>query len=72
MKAIKELLSESNGRFSSMRVMSFISLFVAMFVTIWQILHLQPIDQNTLIIWIVAAFCPKVIQKFAEEKVKNA
>ena len=58
-----EFLTESNGRFSSTRLMSFVALIIACYITLTGTPNME-----TLIIWITAAFCPKVVQKFAEKR----
>lgn len=60
---LSEFIQESNGRYSSVRVMSIIALFVAIYITIF-----TNISIDILIVWITAAFAPKVIQKFAEKR----
>lgn len=66
------------GQLSSVRVFSFMSLIVAILYTgtiaAAQILG-KTIDNTltifVLLMWVAAAFCPKVIQKFAEAQMKN-
>jgi len=62
MKKIVQIFQEDNGQFSSMRVMSFIALMIA------SILSFRGITYDILMIWLIAAFAPKAIQKFAERK----
>lgn len=64
---MRHLFCENNGQLSSVRVMSFIALFVAIFVTVYGTLSCGKVPMDILIIWLTAAFCPKVIQKFAEK-----
>ncbi len=56
-----KLFTDNDGNFSTMRAMSVIALFVAVAVTFFK----DP-TFDILIIWVVAAFAPKAIQKFAE------
>lgn len=55
------LLTDNDGNFSTMRVMSFIALLTAIAIT-----FTNP-TFDILMIWVVAAFAPKAIQKFAEK-----
>lgn len=67
------MLEEDNGNTSSMRVMCFCSLILsAIFATI-TLLHSGTNSETGVIItfgFLVGAFAPKAVQKFAEEKVK--
>ena len=66
---------EDNGSYSSMRLMCFVALLAAIMfggITIWIASHGQQDGGNGLIItfgFLVAAFAPKAIQKFAEQKI---
>ena len=63
---------EEEGVKSSMRLMSFISLLTAIVISIISVINNQ-LDSNILILissFIVGAFAPKSVQKFAENKVK--
>lgn len=60
-----QIFKDNNQQFSSMRVMSFISLIVAIVATFTG----SSID--IIIIWITGAFAPKTIQKFAENKTQK-
>jgi len=59
---ILEFFQEDNGNLSSMRLYCFIALLVA------AVLSFQQAPFETLILWVVAAFAPKSIQKFSEKK----
>jgi hypothetical protein len=64
---------EEEGVKSSMRLMSFISLLTAIVISIISVINNQ-LDSNILILissFIVGAFAPKSVQKFAENKVKQ-
>lgn len=61
MKIIKQMFQEANGQFSSMRLFSLIALIIAAF------LSFGDTEFNIIMIWLVAAFAPKSIQKFAEK-----
>ena len=63
---MKSMFCGTDGKISNIRVMSFISLAVACFITIKGIFAVG-VQADILIIWITAAFAPKVIQKFAEK-----
>ena len=65
------MFSEDNGNVSSLRVMSFTCLIAAI-VTGCYIVYKNPVDASNGIyiftLYLVGAFCPKVVQKFAEQK----
>lgn len=64
-------LTEDNGNKSTTRITSFISLIVAIAIGAYM-MYAPPTDPSTGIYiftcFLLGAFCPKVIQKFAEEK----
>jgi hypothetical protein len=60
------LLRDPAGQLSTMRVMSFIALFMALALTITNLVQGKPIPVDVLIVWITAAFAPKAIQRYAE------
>lgn len=66
------MFKEDNGNVSSLRVMSFTCL-VAAIVTGCYIVYTNPADASNGIYvftaYLLGAFCPKVLQKFAEEKI---
>jgi len=66
---LTDALSESGGQVSSIRVLSFMAMLVACILTIHGTITGTPVDNDILIIWLTAALCPKVIQKFAENKI---
>lgn len=60
---------ETAGSQSMMRLLSFLSFFVAVFISIYSIMTKQVIDMQTMTFFgffMVAAFVPKAVQKFAE------
>ena len=59
----KAMISDDNGNYSSIRLMSIIALCVATYATS------KVINPGVDIIsaWLVAAFCPKVLQKIVEK-----
>ena len=64
---------ETEGVKSSMRLMSFVSLLTSIAISIISVLNNQ-LDSNVLILissFIIGAFAPKSIQKFAENKVSK-
>lgn len=63
---LKELLDDSHGRLSSVRMMSFLALFQAMFYTDWCLITATTIQWEVLSIWLTAGFGGKVAQRFAE------
>ena len=66
------IFKEDNGNMSSLRIMSFTCLLAAI-VTGCYIVYKNPADASNGIYvftaYLVGAFCPKVLQKFAEEKI---
>ena len=66
------MFKEDNGNVSSLRVMSFTCLIAAI-MTGCYIVYKNPADASNGIYifttYLVGAFCPKVLQKFAEEKI---
>lgn len=64
----KGFLEERPGHKSAMRAMSFVALVTAM-VFGWVALHKEPLQMNDLYLtfgFLVAAFAPKAVQKYAE------
>lgn len=62
------MFQEKPGVTSNIRIMSFISLFLAGFIAVYSLM-LSRMDVNTItyvIIFVTGAFAPKVVQKFAE------
>ena len=57
-------LKEKDGKFSTIRIMSFIMLGVVVYQGIFLI---ETISLQMYLITVCAAFCPKVIQRFAEK-----
>ena len=61
---------EDNGNTSSMRVMCFLSLIASMAFGCLTVLGKAPTDGVIITFgFLVAAFAPKAVQKFAETKV---
>ena len=65
MSLLSQLFKESNGKPSLMRVQSFLTLWFAFGVIIYQVVIEKVYIQLDLLL-IVAAFVPKSLQKFAE------
>lgn len=76
------MFRDKSGKLSSIRLMSMIALVVAIFITIkgmfngiYVTVNIVAADNFKFILsaWLVAAFAPKAIQKFAEKEfgVKN-
>lgn len=59
---ISKFFKDNEGNFSSIRLFSFIALVIA------GVLSFKGSDFDITTIWLVAAFAPKTIQKFAEKK----
>lgn len=66
---------DDNGARSSMRLMSVIALVAAIlfeFLTLWLAYHGKSDGGNGIILtfgFLMSAFAPKVVQKFAEQKI---
>ena len=64
-------LDDHNGQSSSMRLMSFVALLMAFAFGLIAALHPTANDANALYLsigFLIAAFAPKALQKFAEAK----
>lgn len=59
----KAMISDDNGSYSCIRLMSLIALFVASYATI----KIPNPGVDVISAWLVAAFCPKVLQKIVEK-----
>lgn len=74
-KKSNSFLTEDNGSKSSIRLMSFISLFAAMMFGVLTLVlsyYGKTDSGNGIMItfgFLLGAFAPKVLQKFAEEKI---
>lgn len=66
-KAFIEMMSDESGGISTMRVMSFLALIMAFIVTMYGLINNKEV-LDVLLVWLVAAFAPKAVQKFAETK----
>lgn len=66
---MRDFFSENNGRLSNVRLMSFICLLVALILAVYSIF--RPVTFEIFLVLIVAAFAPKVIQKFAENSLEK-
>lgn len=64
-------LQEDNGNYSTIRLMSFIALISAIVFGGYTVTHkeVETAGINITFSFLVAAFAPKAVQKFAEEKV---
>jgi|GEM_PF-1199789 len=80
-QAVKEeetygFFQEANGMHSAMRLMCFVALLASIafaFTTLWIAYHEKHDGGNGIFItvsFLIAAFAPKAVQKFAEQKVK--
>ena len=59
---LKSMISDDSGNISSVRIMSWFALCIAAYSTI----KLKDVSVEIIVSWLVAAFCPKVLQKVAE------
>ncbi|MDE0373981.1 MAG: hypothetical protein OXI73_15760 [Rhodospirillales bacterium] len=70
LKPATRFITDDNGNVSSMRLMSFLALFVAASLAAVEVLGWGSGESKTELVlyFLVAAFAPKAIQKFAEKK----
>ena len=66
----KSVLSDSDGNPSAMRYMSMLALIIAGVLAFLEAFEKANADEPLVLYFLVAAFAPKAVQKFAEEKVK--
>lgn len=59
----KTMISDDNGHYSSIRLMSVIALVIASYATS----KISDPGVDVISVWLVAAFCPKVLQKIVEK-----
>ncbi|MXZ28101.1 MAG: hypothetical protein F4222_08715 [Gammaproteobacteria bacterium] len=69
-KTTKKFLSDNEGNPSSMRLMSMLSLIVAAGLALIEVMGWGECKGNTELVafFVLGAFAPKAIQKFAERK----
>ena len=63
---MKEFFKDKKGKLSSMRLMSFLSLLIACVLAIMNFITGTG-SSEIVLYFLVAATCPKVVQKFAED-----
>lgn len=64
-----ELLSESNGSLSSMRLSMLGCVVVALFIAVYQVVNrIEPESLELILVLLGAGFTAKVAQKVVEEK----
>ena len=56
-------ISDDNGHYSSIRLMSVIALVIASYATS----KISDPGVDVVSVWLIAAFCPKVLQKIVEK-----
>jgi len=66
--SVSTLLKEGNGKFSSMRLMSFIALIASIVFAAMTLQNKNPEGKYITTIFMLGAFAPKALQKFAEQK----
>ena len=59
----RAMISDDNGHYSSIRLMSVIALVIASYATS----KISNPGVDVISAWLVAAFCPKVLQKVVEK-----
>jgi hypothetical protein len=65
-KELGEFLQGNNGKYSTMRAMSFIALIAAIVFGAITITSNDPDGKEITMAFLVAAFAPKAVQRFAE------
>ena len=65
-KELAEFLQGNNGKYSTMRAMSFIALIAAIVLGAITITSEDPDGKQITTAFLVAAFAPKGVQRFAE------
>ena len=69
MMFIRSMFAETEtGAVSNIRVMSFICLCYTLFIHAYGLMYDKPLSFEVLMALLLAAFAPKVLQKFAEKK----
>lgn len=63
---LAEFFQEDNGKYSTMRVMSFIALIAAIVFGVMTMTNKDSEGKYITTVFLVAAFAPKAVQKFAE------
>ena len=66
---LRKTFEDDNGNMSSMRVMSFIALLAAIGLAIAPFISGQKSDPIHVLYFLIGAFAPKAVQKFAERKI---
>jgi hypothetical protein len=66
-KPMATFLEDDNGNHSSMRLMSVIALVAAVLLAFIAVLQESAMALDLVKLFLVAAFAPKAIQKFAEK-----
>ena len=61
-----QFFEDDHGRLSAMRLYSLIALFLAVFLSLKASSQDSP-NMELILIWVAAAFAPKVVQKIIEK-----
>ena len=67
-----QIFKDTTGRLSSVRAMSAASLLYAFFINTYALVKGLPVDFQTFVGFLSAAFAPQVYQRFAENQQKQA
>ena len=69
---IIEIFQDPGGQLSNVRVMSFLCLLYAFFINTYSLMTVAEIKIEIFYALMVAAFAPKVVQRFAERGQQGA
>ena len=67
----KTVLSDSDGNPSAMRYMSMLALVIAGILAFLEAFKIANAEDPLVLYFLVAAFAPKAVQKFAENKLEG-
>ena len=62
----RQFFEGPDGQLSSIRLYSFIALMMAAALTWYDVIRVRN-NVDYVVMWLVAAFAPKVVQRFAEK-----
>lgn len=69
---ISQIFQDPEGKMSNVRVMSFLCLIYGFYINTYALMGLGTLKPEIFYACLVAAFAPKVVQKFAERVAPGA